>query len=160
MSVAQYIPAIKYGNLVDNGDINPALTQSTTVSITSAQLLALASTPVTIVTSTIAGTCICVESMLFEFTATTTSYAAGGLVELCYNNNTAAGNILAADIPVNFITAPTVGANFFLSAASAPAAGITPVPNTGISLGVRGTTNFTTGTGTAKVILNYYIVTI
>jgi hypothetical protein len=155
-----YIPAIKYGNLVDNAELNPAISQSATVAITSAQLLALATTPITLITTTASGTAIILDSMVFEMNPTSTTYTVAGAenIVIQYNNSTTTGSIMSAVIPQSVITSGSAG--YYYLTATNVAGGLVVVPNTGITLGVTGNLNPTVGTGTAKVILNYYIVTL
>ena len=87
-----------------------------------------------------------------------TTYTAGGALMVGYNASTTTGNLLNATIPTTAVATTTTTAGYTFVACTSTAAGVTP--NVGISLGVASATNFATGTGTAKVFVNYYIITI
>ena len=154
-----YIPAIKYGNLVDNAELNPATVQSATVNLTAAQLISMGNTPVTLITTTAAGTAIVPTSMVFEFNPTSTTFTTTGAIALVfgYNSVTSTGNIMSATILAKVITSASAG--YIAMEQTAVTSGFVVVPNTGLSLGTDGL-SFAAGTGTAKVFINYYIVTI
>lgn len=155
-----YIPAIKYGNLVDSAELNPAISQTASITLTSAQLLALGTTPVQIVTTTTAGTVIIADSVVFEMNPTSTTYTIGGAANVIfgYNAVTTTGSILGGGIPQSVVTSGSAG--YYYLAGTTPNAGLSVTPNTGITIGLTGNANFTAGTGTAKVTLNYYVLTI
>ena len=148
-----YIPAIKYGNLVDNAEINPAISQSTTITLTSAQIKTLNSVPTTVVTTTTTGTVIVPQSLVWEMNGTTTTYTSGGVVNLVYHGATT--NLLAVTIPASVVTTSSAGVLHQYETATSN----TLTANTGVDI-YAATGDFTTGTGTAVVTLNYYIVTL
>ena len=147
-----YIPAIKYGNLVDNAELNPAISQAVQVNITAAQLNAINTTPVTLITTTAAGQLIIPQSVIFEMNATSTTFTSGGALSVTYNAGST--NLMGGTIPASVVTSSSAG--YYQVDVSGN--GQTVTPNAGLTL--YGGTNFATGTGTAKVFLNYYIITI
>ncbi len=183
MSTKQFIPAIKYGNAVTSdevdlsgatGDVtftagnpttstqsitalNPAIGQTAVKALTSAQILALNSTPITLVTTTVGGTALVLQSLVFEMNGTSTTYTAGGALSVVYHGF--ATNVLAGTIPSTVVSTASSGALGNVNAYEALGTGLIVVPNCGLDI-TNATTNFTTGTGTAKVFVNYYIITI
>lgn len=173
MSVKQYIPAIKYGNGVavdemdfvsagpiGNAGINPSISQTVTVNLTSAQILGMFGSPVTLVTTTTPGTAIILDSAFLEVPLTLTTYTAGGTIVINYNGTTStSGGVLSSGFPSSvFLTATAAG--YYMSGQTNTSAGVTTViPNTGLSIGNQ-TAAFAGGTNTAKVTVNYYIVTL
>lgn len=153
-----YVPAIKYGNLVDNAEINPSLTQSTSISLTSAQILTLCTNPVQIVTTTTSGTAIVVESCFVEVLNTATTYTSGGAIIVAYNGSTATVAGAVSTLAVGAFNSTATG--YYTLGQSTTASGALVVnANTGITIGMQ-TANPANGTGTIKATLNYYIVTL
>jgi hypothetical protein len=174
MALGKYIPAIKYGNLVDNFDINPQISQTATLLVqstsytttvgetvttsTAVGLLTLGTTPITIVTTTAPGQAIAVDSMAYEFVPGTTTYTSGGVIELVYGTTTTTGNIMANDIAIATVTSGSAG--YYYTAATTTTGGAVITANAGISLGIRANANFATGNGYLRVYVNYYIITL
>ncbi len=184
MSVKQYIPAIKYGNAVTSdevdlsgatGDVtftagspsagtqsvtalNPAIGQTITVAVSSAQILAMSAAPVSIIPAPGSGKLIVVDSVVFEMIPTTTSYTSGGVVSLNYSGTS---TTLVGTMPAVNVTTGTAGvANpYILVAAANTSQTAPPLANTAVVL-TNITAGFATGTGTAKVIANYQIITL
>ncbi len=184
MSVKQYIPAIKYGNAITSdevdlsgatGDVtftagdpqastqsvtalNPAIGQTRTTSLTAAQIIAMSASPVSLVPAPGAGKMVVVDSYVFSMTPTTTSFTAGGVVRLIWN--TSASTTAAGTLTANVVTTGNAGVanNYFVagvnSSFTAPG-----VANAAIVI-TNDTAAFATGTGTAKVIVNYQIITL
>ncbi len=117
-------------------------------------------TPVTLVTTTVAGTAIIVDSAFIEVPFTLTTYTAGGAIVLGYNGSTATGaGVTQSTFPASIMQTATA-AGYFYSGQTGTIAGVMSAQaNVGISIGNQ-TAAFAGGTNTAKVILNYYIVTL
>lgn len=178
------MPAIKYGNAVTSdevdlsgatGDVtftagdpqagtqsvtalNPAIGQTRTTSLTATQIQGMYGTPVSVVPAPGAGKIVVVDSYVFSMTPTTTSFTAGGVVRLIYNSS--ASTTVAGTLTANCVTTGNAGLtnNYFItgvnSSFTAPG-----VANAAILI-TNDSAAFATGTGTAKVIVNYQIVTL
>lgn len=124
-----------------------------TVNITSANILAMFATPVTVLAAPPAGYALIVHNILFIITRTATAYANGGVVTFVYTGGAVAvhaGSVTAATITGGAGTVlnqlgPAVGAN----------GSIVPTA-TGVDV-TNATAAFITGTGTAKVTFVYSI---
>lgn len=185
MSVKQYNPAIKYGNAVSSdevdlsgttGDVtftagnpvtgtvsvsalNPAIGQTVTKSLTAANIAAMYGAPIEVIPAPGAGKLIVVDSWVFSMTPTTTSFTGGGVVSLIYN--TAASTAAAGTLPSVNVTTGVAGASnpYLIFGASNTSQAAPPVANASVVI-TNATAAFATGTGTAKVIANYQIITL
>jgi hypothetical protein len=133
---------------LDSGGATP---QVATVALSSAQILALNATPVTLVAAQGATKVISVLSIVFKMIATATAYANGGAVEFRYTN--AAGAKVSADVAAAVVTA---GAGTTITTVSG--IGATGVLNAPIVVD-NATAPFITGTGTATVTITYQVLT-
>lgn len=129
------------------------------IPLTSAQLLALNTTPVTLIPAPGAGFAAFLESMVFEMNRTATAYAGGtGGVNAVYAGAT--GTAVSAVIPATVFT--TAGAaTTLLAIGGQHVVGSTAAPilaNTAVQLFANAA--LTTGTGTAKVYVTYSIITV
>lgn len=145
-------------SLYQNGgwaNFSPNATQTTTVAVSSAQLLAMNGAPVVILPAPGAGKAIIVTNFIFEYVYGTTAYQNGGQVQLNYT-----GQALQASAGLS-------AANTLLQGASCVTSGIGPtaarpnaqIANTGISL-TNGTAPFIAGDGTANVTVLYTTLTL
>lgn len=130
------------------------LVHSAQVSLSSANILALSATPITLVAAPGAGKVVIVESILFKMVRTATAYANGGAVEVRYTDGS--GAKVSADVAAALIT--TGGAGTAYAHVAGIEASITPVANAAIIV-TNATAPFITGTGTAVVSIKYRIVT-
>ena len=126
-------------------------TVTATVSLTSANLLAMNATPVTVIASPGAGKAIRLKSCVAIFDSTATAYANGGVIYLSYNNTTPITNNVAA----TFLTA---GDKVYSLNPLNAAGGINMLVNTALTI-TNDTAPFITGTGVARLIVEYDIVT-
>ena len=124
-----------------------------TVALTSAQILALNSTPVTLVPAQGAGKIIIVDEILLEMTRTSTAYANGGALEFRYTN--ASGAKVTADIAASVVT--TGGAGVEYNHVGGVVSSLTPVANAAIVVD-NATAAFITGTGTAKIRVRFRVI--
>lgn len=136
------------GTVAVNSFATTAAVSSTNVS--SAQILALNATPVTLVPAPPTGKTIIVRSITVKMTTTATAYANGGALEFRYTN--AAGTKVTADIAAAVVTA---GAG--VSFTTTPGIAVTGVINAPIVMD-NATAPFITGTGTMVVTVNFDIV--
>ena len=125
------------------------------VAISSAQFLALNTTPVALVAAPGAGKVLICDGFYFEFTYNSIQYTSGGVVNPVYHSATAsltAGGVAAASIQA--------AANYYgYSPAIAGATALALSANTGIDL-YAATGNFSTGNSTAVVKMPYTILTL
>jgi hypothetical protein len=127
------------------------------VPVTSAQLLAMFTTPVSVLAAPAAGQAIVVQQIAFEMIATATAYTSGGTVNFVYHGGsvtpvtgTVAAAIVTATGPTTVVI--TLGPNIVSTGnAVTNAVGIDITNATGA---------FLTGTGTAVVHLFYSILTL
>ena len=144
--------------VLPNGAVTPtgSIGLSATVTLSAAQILTLHSVPVALVPAPGVGFAVIVERLLLEMTTTSTAFANGGAVAPVYHGATAA--ITGDTIPATVINAGA-GVSYTMLALGAPANGLTVSANTGIDLYAAGA-DFITGTGTAKVIVWYSLITL
>ena len=120
--------------------------------ITSAQILALSSAPVTLIAAPGAGYFIDIQGVLIYLNYTSPAYAAGSTLQ-----------ILSGSVAVATTTATLInGSASAVIQPAFPLIGSTGKPggsNSAITLGVAGA-NFTTGNSTLDVLLWYSIVTL
>jgi len=132
------------GQSISNAALDPALVQYATVALSSAQILALFTTPVTLIPA-VAGKTIMVLQCLFVMTTTATAYAAGGNVTFQYSG----GNAVTNSISLGVVTAGA-GTSYTVK----DGIDVTALNNTAVTI-FNATGAFTTGTGTAVVNIAY-----
>lgn len=120
------------------------------VSLTSANLLAMNATPITVIASQGAGTAIKLKSCIAIFDSTVTTYANGGVIYLSYNNTTPITNNLAA----TFLTA---GDKVFSLNPLAAAGGNNMLVATPLTI-TNDTAAFITGTGVVRLLIEYEVI--
>lgn len=122
------------------------------VSISSADILALNSTPKTLVQAQGSGIVTIVESILLKMVTTATQYANGGALEFRYTN--ASGAKVSADIAATVVTA---GAGTSYTSVAGVTTSLTDVANAAIVVD-NATAAFITGTGTAVATVRFRTV--
>jgi|SRR5581483_7948978 len=127
------------------------------IPISAAQLIALNSTPVTIIPAPGAGFAIALESLILEMTRTSTQFTGGGAVGPVYAGAT--GTFLTANQMAAADVTGTAGTTTRLLSAGSPAGGVSLTANAAVQL-FAATANFAAGTGTMKVFATYSIVTL
>ena len=129
-----------------------------TVNLSSADILTLASVPITIVLAPGAGKIIILNSFTFCFKAGTTPYLNGQNSELTYNG-TYTGFIGGGLIPASVICSAT---DVVFNVISYPAKDITYGIDKAIEFTSKmaGIIEFDTGNGTAKIFIFYHIITL
>lgn len=137
-------------NSITSAQIDTALIQGAVVTLSSAQILALSATPVTIVAAPGAGKTIVIYDVLFRMVASATAYASGGAVSLQYHTGPIAATSTVAAAVVNAGSAGTKD-NVMI-----PVAAASITQNDAVEI-TNATGAFTTGTGTASVHIRYYI---
>jgi len=136
------------GLAITNANIDPSLSQYASIPLSSAQILALNATPVTLVAAPGAGKTIIVQDVLFTMTTTATAYASGGNVTFQYSGGNAVTNNVASTV----VTA-AAGTSYTVR----QAIDVTAAVNTALTV-TNATGAFTTGTGTALINVCYRIV--
>jgi hypothetical protein len=126
--------------------------QSVAVSLSSAQILALNATPVTLIPAPGAGRVILVNDITMQMTRTGTAYSNGGALEFRYTDGS--GAKVSADIAAALVT--TGGAGVAYASVLGIEASITPVVNSPVVVD-NASAAFITGTGTAKLSIAYRI---
>lgn len=138
-------------NGTTGGTTNVTDTQKVLVSLTSANLLAMNATPVVVLAAPGSGKAIRIKSCVAIFDSTSTTYANGGVIYLSYNNTTPITNNVAA----TFLTG---GDKVYQLNPLAAAGGINTLVNTAVTI-TNDTAPFITGTGVARLLIEYDVVT-
>jgi len=123
------------------------------VALSSAQILALNATPVTIIPAPGAGKVVIVENILLKMVTTATQYANGGALEFRQTN--ASGTKVTADLAAALVTA-AAGTSY--NSVAGVTTSLTSLANALICVS-NATAPFITGTGTAVITAKYRIVT-
>lgn len=123
---------------------------SDTVTLSSAQILALFGTPVAVIAAPLTGLIAIVDRILFQMLPTATQYAAGGVVTFQYSGG---GVVHTGSIAAAVVNAATA------SYTTLVAVGATGLAATSITVS-NATGAFTTGTGTAKIQIDYHLVSL
>jgi hypothetical protein len=135
------------GNYTQNGVIK----NSTTVNLTAAQIIAMGTTPITIIAAPGSGKCTVVDNITVKMTTTATAFTGGGAVEFRYTD--ASGTKVTADVASGVITA---GAGTSFTNVRGIEASLTCTANAPVV--VRNTTAaFAAGTGTATLTIEYHV---
>jgi hypothetical protein len=126
--------------------------QVAVVPITSANFLALHTTPLSLVATPGSGKCTIVEKIALKMVTTATAYASGGALEFRYTDGS--GTKVSADIAAAVVTA---GAGTSFTTVSGIEASLTGTANAAIVV-TAASADFTTGTGTAICTVEYFVV--
>jgi predicted RecA/RadA family phage recombinase len=136
----------------------PSARQVAVVPLSSADILALNSSPKALVPAPGAGKVAVLEQLIFQFKFGTVAYAAGGALKAVYHGATTA--LHAGTIPAAAITAANAAANSTTQVGPQTGAnGLALSKETGIDLMATGA-DFTTGDGTAEVWVFYSVLTL
>lgn len=138
-------------NTTTGGTTSLTDTTKVLVSLTSANLLGMNAAPVTVIAAPGEGRAIRLKSCVAIFDSTATQYANGGVIYLSYNNTTPITNNVAA----TFLTG---GDKVYQLNPLAAAGGINTLVNTALTI-TNDTAPFITGTGVARLLIEYDIVT-
>lgn len=142
------------GTITATGAVTAPNINTVTVALTAANIIAMGTTPVSLIAAPGAGKIIIVDHILFKMVRTATAFTGGGALEFRYTD--ASGVKITADIAAAVVT--TGGAGTEYNAVAGVAASITPVANAAIVI-TNATAAFAAGTGTATVTLQYRTVT-
>lgn len=136
------------GPVSQNGNVK----QTVTVTLTAAQLIAMGTTPVSLIAAPGAGKCIIVDNITFKMVTTATAFTGGGAVEFRYTD--ASGTKVSADIAAAVITA---GAGTSFTNVRGIEASLTGTANAAVVIR-NATAAFAAGTGTATLTIDYHVV--
>lgn len=136
------------GSITQNG----AAKQTAVVALTAAQIIAMGTTPVSLIAAPGAGKCIIVDNISFKMVTTATAFTGGGAVEFRYTD--ASGTKVTADIAGAVITA---GAGTSFTNVRGIEASLTGTANAAIVIR-NGTAAFAAGTGSATLTIDYHVV--
>ena len=147
----------KSGTFAMTSDITSEI-QLATVSVSSADILALHTTPITLIASPGSGKITVVDQVIYNFTAGT-QYANGqstlvsyaGLTDHLVNSRSAAQLIGHVDSSIQSV---------YPQADSGDTVILTGGSNKAVTFGLTSATAFTTGTGTLKIYIKYRTVTL
>ncbi len=143
---------IWYSDVNDGASGGGASVQSTVVPLTSANILALNTTPLSLVASPGSGKATKVLNIGLKMTTTATQYANGGALEFRYTNGS--GTKVSADIAAAVITT-TAGTSY--TAVMGIEASLTLVTAAAIVVNAA-SADFITGTGTGVFFIQYTTV--
>ncbi|MBV9448560.1 MAG: hypothetical protein JO345_21960 [Streptosporangiaceae bacterium] len=144
------------GNVYGSGVSNTPLQQVAQVTLTSANILGMNTTPVSILPAPAAGQVLMIDAIFVQTKPGGTQYASGGAVTFQYHGtstNPHTGNVTAAQI--NAATAKYV----YLGPNTSGAIDLSAVAGLGLDI-TNGTGAFTTGNGTAVVTVYYTTITL
>lgn len=136
------------GSVTQNG----AVRNSVSVSLTAAQIIAMGTTPVSLIAAPGSGKCIIVDNITVKMVTTATAFTGGGAVEFRYTD--ASGTKVTADLAAAVITA---GAGTSFTNLRGIEASLTGTANAAIVVR-NGTAVFAAGTGNATLTIDYHIV--
>lgn len=125
-----------------------------TFAITSANLLAMFGAAVNLIAAPPAGYSVLVDNIIFIMTRTATAYASGGVVSFQY---TGAATAHTGSLPASILTTAGAAVTITQLGPATGANGTTVTTAAGIDI-TNATGAFTTGTGTAKAVIDYRIV--
>lgn len=146
------VDALEALNMTAGGTTNLTDTVKVLVSLTSANLLAMYATPITVLAAPGAGKAWRIKSCVIILDSTVTAYANGGVIYLSYNNTTPITNNVAA----SFLTAGDKV--FTLNPLSTAASGVSLLVDTKVTI-TNDTAAFITGTGVVRLLIEADVVT-
>src|SRR5687767_4226559 len=121
------------------------------VALTAAQIIAMGTTPVSLIAAPGAGMAIIVDNITVKMVTTATAFTGGGAVEFRYTN--ASGAKVTADIAAAVVTA---GAGTSFTNVRGIEASLTCTANAPIVVR-NATAAFAAGTGTAVITIDYHV---
>lgn len=146
-------------NAVTFAKLDISVLQSATVTLSAAQIKALYDTPVLLVAAQGAGKMVVIDSINWDITFVSASYAAGGVLAAQYGN-TVHGAGPAASGTIAAATLNAVAASTELSQGSAALnVAKTAASNVAVYLS-NASGDFTTGDSTASLTVRYHVVTL
>jgi hypothetical protein len=138
---------------VTSAKILESVIQSIQVALTAANIIAMRTTPVSLIPAPGAGKIVIVDSILAKVVRTATAFTGGGAVEFRYTD--ASGAKVSADLAASLITGAAGTAHAHVGGIEAS---ITPVANAPIVI-TNADAVFAAGTGTANISISYRVIT-
>jgi hypothetical protein len=135
-------------------NLNEDVARTVTVNLAAADIIAMGTTPVSLIAAPGAGKITLVESITLKMVRTATAFTGGGALEFRYTD--ASGAKVTADIAASVVT--TGGAGTEYNSVAGVTTSLTPVANAAIVIR-NATAAFADGTGTATVTLKYRVIT-
>ena len=126
--------------------------------LTAAQLIAMGTTPVSILPAPGVGKAILVDSITFEMVRTATPFTGGGAINFQYHTTTTSAPVTGT-VPAAALTTAGAATTLTLLGDQSSATGTTIPSNEGIDITNTGGA-FAAGTGTAKVFIRYRVITL
>lgn len=142
---------IWYGSVYGTTAGGPQI-QTNVIPVTSANLLAIRSTPLTIVAAPASGKCNIVDNISFKMTTTATQYTSGGAVEFRYTGTS--GTKVTADIAAAVVTT-TAGVSF--TNVRGIEASLTGTVDALVCM-TAASADFATGTGVGILTVQYHVI--
>jgi|ERR1035441_286558 hypothetical protein len=142
------------GNTVYGGSTN-VTNCCAQVSLTAAQIIAMYTTPVSVIPAPAAGSVILVEQILVELDLTATAFSGGGVVHFYYHGQTT--EVMAQTIAAATVNGGAARTLYVLEPVQT-AGGSVATTDVGIDI-TNATGVFAAGTGTAKITIWYTVVT-
>lgn len=145
---------INFGTGITSSQINEAILKTAEITLSSAEILALHTTPKELVAAPGEGKIIILDKLIISFSAGGTPYANGDNTGAYYNSDTVllSGNAIAS----TFFNSATNLIYFRGGLASIITAGI----NKAIEFKTNTGTAFINGNGTAKIFITYRVITL
>lgn len=128
-----------------------------TLSLTTAQILGMFATPVTLLPSPGAGYALVVNGFIFSLIAGATAFQAGGNVALFYASGDGKTTQASASVPVADVQNAASGVTNVTGITTRMASAL--MSNVGLNIW-NATQAFTTGNGSAKVTVLYSVITL
>lgn len=126
-----------------------------TVTLSAAQIIAMGTTPVTVIAAPASNEVINVESITFQMKPGTTQFTGGGAVTFVYHGTSTNPHLSTANIPAATVTSATGSATMMPPIA----ANVSSVTGLGVDI-KNATAAFATGNGTAVITIAYTVTTL
>jgi predicted RecA/RadA family phage recombinase len=134
----------------------PEMEQALAVSLSAAQIIAMGTTPITVIPAPGSGKAIIVDQIVVEMNTTSTQFTGGGVVHFYYHGATVElmGQTLAAAVVTT-----TAGQAIYILEPVLTSGGSVVTKEVGVDI-TNATAAFAAGTGTATLFLKYRIITL
>lgn len=130
--------------------------QTINTSLTASQIIAMGTTPITLIPTPGTGKAVIVEQIVVEINRTSTQFTSGGVLQFFYHGATV--ELMGASIAAASVTG-TAGQSIFILNPVSTSGGSVVTKEVGVDI-TNATAAFATGTGTMKVFLKYRVVTL
>lgn len=141
---------------IQSSELAQHVIRTATVSLSAGNLVAMFTTPVSILAAPGAGYAILIDQWLFEMMRTGTAFTGGGTVNLRYHTTTSSIPH-AGTVASSVVTTGGAGTSLIALGPNVGANGLVIPSNEGVDI-TNATAAFAAGTGTAKVFVRYRII--